>query len=956
MESSYGGFGYDVQMMLEQQDRDFALAVEIADELFSEDYITHSGTPRHSGRYPWGSGDNPYQHEDWYKARERLRAKGLKDTEIAKIMNLSTTVYRARVAIAADEERQKRYNEAQKLYSELGPKWTEIGRRMGLRESTVRSMLQSNKDTRSSLVKTADILKDAVKEKKYIDIGPGVETSMGIANTKLATAVKMLEAEGYVVHHWREAQAGIAGNKTTMSVLCPPGTTKKEVLANRGDISTVMDYRSSDRGRDIFGIEKPASVNPKRIMVRYSEDGGGDKDGVIELRRGVEDLSLGASNYAQVRIAVDDSHYLKGMAVYNNGKDMPDGVDIIFNTSKHKGTPMLGPKDNTVLKPLKDDPANPFGSQIKVRDGEVIGQRHYIGSDGKDHLSPINIVNEEGDWGTWSKTLSAQFLSKQYPALAKRQLNLEYEKYKAEFENIEKLTVPEIRKKMMSTFADECDSAAMHLRAHALPDQASRVILPVTSLKPDEVFAPSFREGEEVILVRFPHAGTFEIPKLRVNNHSKEASEVIGKDARDAIGIHPDAAKQLSGADFDGDTVIVIPVRGNNLKIKEANEDLLKFSETFHDTYKKHEGMKVMSEDYKQIQMGVVSNLITDMTVKGASDDEIIRAVKHSMVVIDAAKHELDYQQSYKDNGILELKKRYQEGGASTIISRAKSPTPVNERKEGEIRTDPKTGRTRRYQFDPETGERLYTETGRKRKAYTLDEQGNKQWYETDELVQQKVPKMRLTSDAYTLVSKDGGTIIENIYADFANKMKYLANEARKATVGIEMTKVNKSAQQTFAKEVEDLRNKVDVAKMNKPLERKAQLLVGEIMRSKKADNPGMDSDTEKKERSKALVYARNAVGADKTAASVKITDSEWNAILSGACSSNLLNDIFNNTDLDRLKQLATPKENKGLSASQIARIHAYSNIKDANGNSAYTIQEIADSLGISPTTVEKYI
>ena len=136
---------------------------------------------------------------------------------------------------------------------------------------------------------------------------------------------------------------------------------------------------------------------------------------------------------------------------------------------------------------------------------------------------------------------------------------------------------------------------------------------------------------------------------------------------------------------------------------------------------------------------------------------------------------------------------------------------------------------------------------------------------------------------------------------------------------------------------------------MNKPLERKAQTLVGDIMKAKKADNPGMDSDTEKKEKSKALIYARNAVGADKTAASVKITDSEWKAILSGAVSSNVLREIFDNTDLDRLKQLATPKSEIGLSAAQIARIHAYANGK-------HTIAEIADALGISASTVEKYI
>jgi len=951
MDSHYGGFGMDIFDSLANTDNPFALASLIAEELYSEEELKHYGTPRHSGRYPWGSGENPYQHEAWFLARERLRAKGLSDTEIAKVMNLSTTKYRARVAIAANEEQRARYEQAKKLYSELGPKWTEIGRRMGLRESTVRSMLQNEKDTRNSLIKTADILKDALKNKKYIDIGPGTETMMGIAKTKLDTAVQILMEEGYVVHHYRQPQAGMPGKYTTMSVLCPPGTTKKELLDNRTDISTIIDYRSSDRGRNIYGIEPPAPVNSKRIAIRYKEDGGGDKDGVIELRRGVEDLSLGNSNYAQVRINVDDTHYLKGMAVYSDGKDMPKGVDIIFNTSKGKETPMMGPKDNTVLKPLKDDPANPFGSQVKVKDGEVVGQRHYIGADGKDHLSPVNIVNEEGDWGNWSKTLASQFLSKQRPALAQQQLNIQYEKSKNEFEEIEKLTVPEIRKKMMDSFADECDSAAVYLKAAALPGQASRVILPLPSIKENEIFAPSFDEGEEVILVRYPHAGTFEIPKLTVNNHSKEGVDVIGRDGRDAVGIHPNAAKQLSGADFDGDTVVVIPVRGQNLRADAAIDDLIKFTDTFHDTYKYHDGMKVMSEGYKQQQMGVVSNLISDMTVLGASQDEIVRAVKHSMVVIDAVKHRLDYSQSAKDNGIEELKQKYQNGGgASTIITRAKNDQVINQRKAGDYRIDPKTGKEKIFYADPVTGEKIYRDTGEKKKRYTIDENGNKQWYETDELKTTKVPKMSVTNDAYTLVSnKNGGMPIENIYADYANKMKYLANEARKSSIGIEMTKVNPSAKETYSKEVDSLKAKLDVAKMNKPLERKAQTLVGEIMRAKKADNPNMDSDTEKKEKSKALIYARNAVGADKTAASIQITDSEWTAILSGAVSSNLLTDIFNNTDLDRLKQLATPRKESGLSASQIARIHAYANGK-------YTIKEIADALGISASTVEKYI
>ena len=76
--------------------------------------------------------------------------------------------------------------------------------------------------------------------------------------------------------------------------------------------------------------------------------------------------------------------------------------------------------------------------------------------------------------------------------------------------------------------------------------------------------------------------------------------------------------------------------------------------------YAERPGMKVMTKAMTQKQMGMVSNLITDMTLQGASEDDIARAVRHSMVVIDAAKHHLDYKQSEKDNGIQELRSRYQ--------------------------------------------------------------------------------------------------------------------------------------------------------------------------------------------------------------------------------------------------------------------------------------------------------
>lgn len=940
-----------------------AAAVEEVDE--NEAYLEHYGTPRHSGRYPWGSGDDPYQHEAWYRGRERLRKQGLTETEIAKVMHLTRPEYQARVSIATTEMRKKQYEEAERLYAELGPKWTEIGRRMGgLSESTVRSMLKPGvKDRLDSTQKTANILKSAVDKDHYILVGTGTESMLGVTKDKLTTSLEVLKDQGYNVYKMYVPQIGRPGQKTTLQVLCPPDVTFTEAAHNRDRISTIFDYRSTEEGAKKFGIEDPAPVSSKRVMVKYAEDGGDAKDGIIELRRGVEELSLGASNYAQVRISVDGTHYLKGMAIYAD--DLPEGVDIRFNTSKHSNVPMMGDKDNTVLKPMKLDEAhrdNPFGAQIRVQDGEVVGQRHYTDENGNDRLSPINIVNEEGDWGRWSKTLPAQFASKQPPETAKKQLDLQYEKFRNELDTINELTVPEVKKKMLDAFAKECDRAAVNLKAHSLPDQGAHVILPLESLKEDEIFAPNYRNGEDVILVRYPHEGTFQIPHLYVNNKNKEGIRNIGLDAPDAVGINPATARQLSGADFDGDTVTVIPVRGQNLRWEKAQKELLDYADTFHDTYAYHDGMKVLPKTMIQREMGTISNLITDMTIQDAPLDELIRATKHSMLIIDANKHRLDYMQSYEDNGIQALKDKYQPkddpsksgGGASTLISRSKSKEYVLDRTEGAKLIDPETGKERRYQADPETGEKLYTPTGKPEIKRTKDkETGEVHFDPTGKLKTIPSTKMAETDDARTLMSNGGkGKLIERIYAEYANRMKYLGNEARKESIATPNSKIDPEAKKVYKEEVDSLARKIEVAKANRPLEQKAQLLANEMMRLKKLENPSMSDDEEDKEKSKTITYARNAVGADKKAANVVITDKEWQAILSGAVSTSRMNDIFANTDLDRLKQLATPKTDNGLSDSMVAKIKRYGNIRNADGSARYSNAEIAEVLGVSATTV----
>ena len=895
----------------------------------NNDNIKHYGMPRRSGRYPWGSGDNPYQRYQDFRARVLdLKDQGYSEVEIAKIEGISTTQLRARMSIAKTEERAAKRAQVLTL-KDKGYSNMEIARKMGINESSVRSLLNDILAERANVVKTTSkMLQDNVDNFKFIDIGVGIENHIGVSRTKLNTAIAELQERGYKVYNIKVPQVGIPGQYTTIKVLGSPDSTFNEVRKNLTSIKNIAAY-SDDFGRTFkspLGLEPIKHLDSKRVQVRYAEDGGKDKDGVIELRRGVEDLDLGNSQYAQVRISVDGTHFMKGMAIYSD--NLPDGVDVIYNTNKSKGTPIKGPKNNTVLKPMKIvkteageeiiDPDNPFGATIK--------RQHGV----------LNIVNEEGDWDKWSRTISSQILSKQTTQLAKQQLNLAYKIKKEEYEEINNLTNPIVKKQLLLAFADDCDSSAVHLKAAALPRQANKVLLPIPEIKENEVYAPSFRDGELVVLIRHPHGGRFEIPQLIVNNKTKAAESVM-KNARDAIGIHPKVASILSGADFDGDTVIIIPNNRGYIKDRSSiqNSASLKSLKDFDpiELYKIPEGsnIKPITPRQKQIEMGKVSNLITDMTIKGANLDEIVRAVKHSMVVIDSEKHNLDFRQSYKDQGIAALNERYQgkkTGGASTLISRASAEVRVPERK---ARSMADGG-----PIDPETGKKVYTETNR---SYQLkDSKGRIKIVKSTT----KSTQMMETDDAFELSS---GTSIENVYAEYANSLKKLANDSRKQALSIVPTPYSPSAKRVYEKEVATLNAKLNVALMNKPLERQAQILANSIVKRKIQDNPALkdDRDDLKKVKNQALTEARIRTGAHKNL--VKITDKEWEAIQAGAISPSKLSKILQNSDLDRIKQLATPRSRREMTPAKVQRAKAML-------DSGYTQAEVADVLGVSVNTL----
>lgn len=902
------------------------------------EFLEHYGTKRHSGRYDWGSGENPYQHEPGFLGQvQSLKDQGItKQTDIAKALGITTTEFRQRYSLALDEDRKNTYMNVMTLKNK-GMGATAIGRELDIPESTVRSILKSDtKEKTEATNNTAEALKKAVSKGNYIDVGKGVASSLGVSETRLNTALRKLKDEGYVVTNIKVSQMGTE-NETTVKVLmkAPKGMENasqediqreafKQANKHSKDIQLAVgqpNIHSDDGGRTWYGIHKPENVDSKRVMIRYAEDGGKNRDGVIQIRRGVKDLDLGKSRYAQVRIAVDGTHYLKGMAMYSD--DMPDGVDIIFNTNKHKGVPMLGEKDNSVLKPMKNDPDNPFGATIKAG-----GQR-----------GALNIVNEEGDWGEWSKTLSSQFLSKQTPELAKKQLTLVSKQKKDELNDINSISNNTIRKKLLESFADGCDSDAVHLKAAGLPRQASHVILPINSLKDNEIYAPNYKNGEHVVLVRYPHGGTFEIPELVVNNKNKEANSLI-HNARDAVGITPKTAEKLSGADFDGDTVTVIPTRGQKIKTSTLR-DIEGFDPS--EAYPKYPGMPEVGKPKnkggdgfrKQLEMGKISNLITDMTIAGAPPEDIAKAVKHSMVIIDAEKHQLNWKQSEIDNDIKGLKKKWRGNsnkGASTLISRASAEKRVPERKQYYLS---------KANIDEE-GNKIFSNTGR-----TGVNKDGKTYLKTTKSTQMYETLMNGSHDAHSLSS---GTIMEDVYADYANNLHYMANQARKEAVMISPTKKDSSAAKVYSAEVKSVNDKLDTIMRNKPLERQAQLLANSQYRVKVHDNPDMGKDEKKKIRNQLLSEARRRVGSTKKKdREMILTDKEWEAINAGAFSSNQLKEIINNMDEDTLKKEAMPRDIRGLSDSKVSLIKTME-------DSGFTTAEIADRVGVSTSTVSKYL
>lgn len=966
-------------------------------------YINHSGKGhdnnppgRGSGRYAWGAGENPYQHLglpkfttdfliDQEKVKEKLGPNATR-TEIAKAMGMSSGQYDAYRGYAQKElwfAKRAAAIELCKTHSR-----SEVARIMGEKsESNIRAYLNDDIAYRQGRVRnTAEKLREMVADgTTFVGIGSGVPALMGVPQTTFDASLKALQAEGYKTHVIELKQINNPANTTKHKVLTKNNVDTREVYANLDKIK-YPGVTSNDKGLNYLGQVKPKSISSDRVSILYGPKGGTKKDGLIELRRGVPDISMGEQKYAQVRIAVDDKYYLKGMAVYSD--NLPKGVDVLFNTNKLD----TGTKTD-VMKKMEIDPKtgkidweNPFKSTIKSGSDLKYASRFYTDKNGKKQQSAINIVNEQDEWQKWATndTLPTQFLAKQSPTLIKSQLKEVRDKQKARFEDIMQIPNNTIKSIMLNNFAESCDKQSVHLKAAGLPRQTASVILPGPNVKEGEVFAPNYRNGEKIALIRYPHGGKFEIPILTVNNNNSLAKKMIGADSTTAIGIHHSAAEQLSGADFDGDTVTCIPLSSRvSIRTQNAVKSLIDFEPKV--SYKGFDGMKKISKSEGYQEMGKITNLITDMTMIGAPSTDVVNAVKYSMVAIDAHKHNLNLRQAEKDFHISELKKKYRGSsiaGASTLLSRSTSPTYILDRVEkrvSEMTPD-------EYSLWKE-GHQIYKNTNKMTKGkdgmysprinevdalslpgtkYTiakvnkLTKEEYSRYLKGDKSVitnknTDNAKRANMIS-AYDLTSggskKNPGYLPEDIYASHSDALKEMARIARKNARNLPSDKVDIQAKKKYISEVESIKNKLKTKEINSIKEKQATidatLSIRENIRTK--DYPDKKEYT--KMASRVLAASRNKYGKEKY--KVSITDKELEAIEAHAITKTDIEKLILSMDDASLEKFQTRISSRntrtGLTPGQQALIRS----KMKTG--LYTQQEIADAFGVSISTIRNII
>lgn len=909
---------------------------ELNTALNPDDVIQHYGRGHNSGgrsgRYPWGSGDERTRyHEEVDKLKlkgfdtidKQAKELGLKRSELQQHLSRENSVIKEYVVSRGNE------------IIGTGKSIRQAAEELNMPDATLRNYLSTGtpKTAKAKLEKAEavkNMYKAAIdKQAKYIDIGAGTEHQIGITDYQKKLAVEALKNEGYYVHPVRMPNITSPDKPITTMVLTKdpdPKSAQRNVL----DVQ-LPNYQYN--GVKLTGIKKPMDVSWDDVKISYGTNGENDRDGTILVRRGVKDADLGDTHYAQVRISVGGTHYMKGMAMYGDADDFKGTkADYIFHTNK--------PSTKTpqeVLKKQKDNPLNPFESSIRRQRGV------------------FNIVNQEGDWNDYHPTIASQMLSKQRIPFIKERLNDTIKMHQESFDKIMSITNPIVKKKLLEDLGGDpndptkrgaIDTAQIHLRAIGEQGTRFKTLISNPWLKPNEIYAPDYKNGEHVVLVRYPHGGTFEIPDLVVNNKNTKSKKLLGN-AIDGIGIHPETARILSGADFDGDTALIMPNNNGRIKSSDARtthafKSLREFDpNTYELTSKadlpyegkvknKYSGVEEtkmiypgrhITPRYKQTEMGNVSNMITDMTIRGATNDELIRAVKYSMVVIDSEKHHLDYKQAKDDLGISALQKRYMTKidpdtgrksiGANTLISVSKHDLGLSKEKRKEL----------------------------------LD--AGLSQYEINKEMQKHGKLLPTLADQGKLSKINSGTPVEALYQNYIERLQTMKETARKTVSEIKTPERSDVARKVFKNEVASLGSKIKSIQSQAPLERKAQIEANRAYREYVHSNPDISTDRKKNIRSEMINKARDQNGLPAYEKKIHITPDEWNAIQSNAISKTAMSTLMKKADMEELKEYAMPKKKSNISSGKLASIMR----KLENGSA--TLAEIAESEGMSVNAIK---
>lgn len=877
------------------------------------DVILHYGRGHQSGgksgRYPWGSGDSRIHFTE---AVNTLKESGITDkTQQAKALGISRNELQAHLSGERNAIKEEITRRGHELVG-TGLSVNQSAKELGVPEASLRLYLSDTApSTHAARIERAkqvtDMYRKALAEQSgYIDVGAGTEHQIGITKYQKDMALESLKSEGYSVHKVR-----------LRNLTNPDKPITTQVLTKNPDLYDVQGKHALDvqlpnyqyEGVKLTGIKKPVDVPWSEVKISYGKNGENDKDGTILVRRGLPEADMGGAHYAQVRISVGGTHYMKGMAMYGDDADfkgLPSSTKFIFHTNKPSSK---APQD--VLKKQKDNPLNPFESSIRRQKGV------------------FNIVNQEGDWAEYRTTLASQFLSKQSVSYVKERLADTFKRDKTDYNDIMSVTNPVIKKKLLADLVGDpadttkrgsIDTKQFHMRAVGEAGTRYKTLISNPWLKINEVYAPDYENGDHLVLVRYPHGGTFELPDLVVNNKASKSKKLLGN-AIDGIGIHPETAKKLSGADFDGDTVIAIPNNHGKIKYRKSLPGLKEFDPNDYELTSKadlpYEGTrknrytgadekvtiypgKHITPRYKQTEMGNVSNLITDMTIKGATDTELARAVKYSMVVIDSEKHHLDYGAAKSAYAINALQKKYmtkinpdtgrKSVGANTLISVAK--------------------------HESEKGE------GKGSLVSKLASEG-------------KLSKI------------NSGSPVEKVYQTYIENLQSIKNEGQKAISTIDIPKRDPKATKLYSKEVISLNSKIKSIASQAPLERKAQVEANSAFKEYIESNPTISSDRKKSLKSEMLNNARLSNGIDPYDKKVHISEPEWDAIQANAISKTSLEKLLSKADMDELRGYATPKTKLTVPPAKLA------SIKRMMADDRYTLAEIAQSTGISANTIK---